>query len=167
MKVMFDTCAVVALLNEASPTHASALGCYKRIVEEKGQLLISAIVVSEYAVCNSPQALFELFEIVDYNARHALEAARLRKVSMDPAKLKRDEQNRRSVIINDTQIIAQANGEQVDFILTNDAKTFKKTADQLFEAGLISTKVLLLSEFPLEALGLGMQMELPLETDGK
>lgn len=167
MKVMFDTCAAVALLNEASSTHATALECYKRIVEVKGQLLVSAIVVSEYAVCNSPQALFELFDIVDYNARHALEAARLRKVSMDSAKLERDKQNSRSVIINDTQIIAQANGEQVDFILTNDAKTFKKTADMLLGAGLISTRVLLLSESPLGAMGLGVQMELLLETGGK
>lgn len=146
MIVMLDTGYLITLADETRLHHGVALQYLKALVKAECRILISPIVVSEYTVKSSPQLLFEMgcFEFPEYNISHALEASKLKRSTMSSDFRSND--NRRTVIINDTQIIAQASVENVEYIFTEDKNTFCKTVNKLREAGLTKCKAVPLSE---------------------
>lgn len=147
MNVMFDTGFLISLVDANRKNHQTALKYLRAINAHGHSILLSPLAIAEYSVKADPQPLFDmgLFEIPSFNLRHALTAARFRKNTHADQTL-RDVSNTRAVIVNDTQIIAQASVENVQYIFTEDQNTFCKTVNKLREAGLSSCVAIPLSE---------------------
>lgn len=164
MKIMYDTGALISLFDKTRERHEKMLAMHESILSDgKSVILLSPIVLSEYGVKGDALAVLKQSRFVTsaYNERHAIEAARLKKSTMFNDEL-RSEANTRFVIINDTQIIAQANIEGVDYVLTEDQNTFFKTAKALKDSGLIATEVLSLRDIEDDFFG-GMKNFLAFE----
>lgn len=163
MTILWDSSALISLLDETRSTHEAALECYWRLREEGELQIISSIAISELAVKNNPEPIFLEFgfQVQDFNIRHAIEAANVKKITMVDKQL-RSEQNTRAVIVNDSQIIGQALAEQVDYILTEDQNTFCKTVSKLHSKLGMSLQALLLSDDPLGKIGYTQRL-LPLD----
>lgn len=146
MNVMLDTGFLITLVDASRSNHQIANDYLETINANGHNILLSPLAIAEYSVKSDPQPLFEMgmFEIPDFNLRHALKAAQFRQHT-DVNHGLRDALNTRAVIINDTQIIAQASVEDVDYILTEDKNSFCKTANKLREAGFTKCKVVPLS----------------------
>lgn len=147
MKVMFDTGVLIALTCETRPSHMLALECLRSIKAQGHLLVVSPLALAEYAVQNDMGQLIKMAGIDDvplYNILHAETAGRFRRVikGQEP----KDDVNRRAVVVNDVQILAQAYVEAVDLVLTEDRKTFLKNAKKLYEEGLITMDVVGLHE---------------------
>lgn len=137
MKVMLDTGVLISLACATRPMHGRAVRCLQLLKARKDLIVVSPLALSEYAVQNDVGMLMKCVGIDDiplYNQQHALTAARFR--FRLKGKERRDDNNRRDVVINDIQIMAQADIERVDVVLTEDRETFLKNARTLKEEGL-------------------------------
>lgn len=160
MKIMFDTCALITLLDRKRNHHGLMQSCFAHWQKREDiVLLVSAIALSEFAVMDSPEAVMTQLpiEILNFDALHALTAADFKKAYL-PDKTLRDEQNPRNVIINDLQIISQASVEQVDFLLTSDEKFYKR-AKRIRDDGKMSTEPVLINENMPRILGVPMTQD--------
>lgn len=153
MIILWDSSALISLLDSKRAFHETAKECYRRFLEKDELQLISTIAISELAVKNDPQPLLKLnFQMLDFNICHATAAADLKKETLDNDML-RDQDNTRVVIINDMQLIGQAHVEQVNYILTEDEKTLYKTVEFLRDKAVVTVKAILLRNSPLAAMG--------------
>ena len=146
MNVMFDTGFLISLVDANRANHQIANKYLTALNANGYSILLSPLAIAEYAVKSDPQPLFDMgvFEIPEFNLRHALTAALFREHTHAYHNL-RDLSNTRAVIVNDTQIIAQASVENVEYIFTEDKNTFCKTVNKLREAGLTKCKAVPLS----------------------
>lgn len=144
---MFDTGFLISLVDANRANHQIANKYLTALNANGYSILLSPLAIAEYAVKSDPQPLFDMgvFEIPEFNLRHALTAALFREHTHADHDL-RDLSNTRAVIVNDTQIIAQASVENVEYIFTEDKNTFCKTVNKLREAGLTKCKAISLSD---------------------
>lgn len=156
MTVMFDTCALIALTNVSSKHHATARECYKLLKKGGHRLLVSVISVAEYGVKADIAIIIpKLFPLPpSFGVPHASMAAQFARLTGDKEKLPRSEDHSRKCIAADTQILAQAEVEQVDCVLTLDKNTLAKTAEALKSESLLHANVVRLDDDPLFHLGL-------------
>ena len=154
MIVMWDTSALISLVDKNRANHEIAKKCYCKLLEHDEVQLVSSIAISEYAVQADASALLQNLEfcIQEFNLNHALTAAKLKKITLDEKDL-RSRENTRNVVVNDTQLIGQAHAENVEVILTEDASTFCKTVAKLRDKGVICLKAILLNDNPLQYFG--------------
>lgn len=137
MKVMLDTGVLISLACATRPMHERAVRCLQLLKERKDLIVVSPLALSEYAVQNDVGMLMKCVGVDNiplYNQLHAMKAATFR--LRLKGKERRDDNNRRDVVINDIQIMAQADIERVDVVLTEDRATFLKNARTLKEEGL-------------------------------
>lgn len=151
MIVMWDTSALISLVDKKRANHEIAENCYRKLLEHDELQLVSSIALSEYAVQAAPSSLLQNLDfcIQEFNLNHALTAAKFKKITMEEKDL-RSQENTRKVIVNDTQLIGQAHAENVEVILTEDASTFYKTVAKLRDKGVITLKAVLLNDNPLQ-----------------
>lgn len=155
MIVLFDTCALISLANPANKFHAVADECYRLLRKGKHRLLASVISVAEFGVKDDIKSIDSWeFRVPSFEITHAAKAAQFARLTGDKEKLPRSEDHSRKCIAADTQILAQAEVEQVDFVLTLDKKTLAKTAEALKSESLLHASVVELSDDPLFHLGL-------------
>ena len=163
MIVLFDTCALVSLANPADKFHAVADECYRQLKKGKHRLLASVISVAEFGVKDDIKSIDSWgFRVPAFEITHAAKAAQFTRLTGDKEKLPRSEEHSRKCIAADTQILAQAEVEQVDFVLTLDKKTLAKTAASLKSESLLHANVVRLDDDPLFRLGLASSPALAL-----
>ena len=164
MTVLFDTCVLISLLSEGTDHHVSAEQCLRKLVEGKHRIVVSPLTLAEYGVRgNLADVYAQPFRIPHFGVPHAEKAAKFRAVTSDEKKVERKESCDRQLIAIDTMILAQAAVEQVDCVLTNDRRTFTRTAEALREAGETIPKVIMLNDDPLFHLGLTSQRNFDFE----
>ena len=164
MTVLFDTCALISLLNEKAARHVSAEQCLRKLVEGKHRIVVSPLTLAEYGVKGNLADIYaQPFRIPNFGVPHAEKAAKFRAVTCDAEKVERKDPHDRQFIATDTMILAQAAAEQVDCVLTNDTRTFTRTAEALKKAGEILPNVVLLNDDPLYHLGLTSQRNFDFE----
>lgn len=162
MTVMFDTCALIALTNCNDEFHDIAERCYRELVKGKHRMLVSVISVAEYGVKGELSDIAKLsFLVPVFGMQHAAKAAQFANVTKN---IHREQQYDRQFIAADTQIIAQAEVEQVDCILTRDVRTFARTTYALKEKKLISLEIIRLDGDPLFQMGLDQQRSFPADS---
>lgn len=162
MIAMFDTCALIALTNEASEHHAIANACYTQLKRNGDQLRVSVVTVSEYGVRAAIDSIVpRLFPTPpSFGLPHASMAAQFARLTSNKKKLPRLEDHDRQFIAADTLILAQAEVEQVDCILTCDTRTLARTADLLKNEDLLHVSIVMLNSDPLFHLGLASSASL-------
>ncbi|MBT9449965.1 PIN domain-containing protein [Akkermansia glycaniphila] len=148
MKIMLDTCCLISLFDETKPDHSTAAQYVQLAIERDITLVVSSIVVAEYAFKGNPLDIIEsgLFELEAFNTVHACAAAQLMQCTLDTSQVQRDKTDGRRVIINDTKIIGQAEAGNVDFILTSDYRTMTRCMHGLTSTGNISVRPILLQD---------------------
>lgn len=168
MKVLFDTCTLVHLFNEATgELHQYALDVFNACQKNNWRIYLSTLTVAEYCVKGNLEPLLNKlsFRIISYDLRAAITAAEISKETLTDTSLRTPE-NGRNIIKVDTQIIANANAAELDYIVTADANSFAKTAERAMRNGDLMTKVVLLNEMTLNNLGLiEQETEAPVETE--
>lgn len=155
MTVLFDTCTLISLLNKKAAYHDTAVQCLKKLVEGKHRIIVSPLTLAEYGVKGNLSDVYEQpFRIPNFGVVPAAMAAKFRSITRDPKEVQRKEPHDRQYIAIDTMLLAHAVAEQVDCVLTNDTRTFKRTAEALRQKGESLPDIVLLSDDPLFHLGL-------------
>lgn len=143
IQVSLDTSFLISFADPDRENHAVALEYFRYCSAERIPMWISTIAAGEFEV---GQPIIDLplqnFRIQPYNLPHAIRAAALFRAQRS----EESGEDRRPIIINDLKILAQAEEDEIPIILTEDAKTLSRLAEQLKKKGAVAVRVLLLSE---------------------
>lgn len=135
-KVLFDTCILIRLMNEADPLHADVFACFKYCLENKMLVMTSTVCIAEYAVQAAAENIFPEIKVLPFSHEAAIIAGGL----ATPA----DPGDKRDCVKDDFKIIATAVADDIDFIVTKDKKTFAKYAARAKTARGAKFKVVLI-----------------------
>lgn len=129
--VLLDNSFCIRLLKKDDPFHENALEYFKYFIENKIEMYLSTIVISEYAVGDDPDNLLALktFKLLEFDYSDAKIAGRFFSELKDNQELRANEQ--RSVIINDIKLFAQIKNRNIDAYITKDKKSKTKFIDPL------------------------------------
>lgn len=125
--ILLDTSFLISLVDSKRQNHNVAKQYYRHILDNKNPIYFSAIVASEFAI---KQPITDLplnnFQPLPFNLPHAIKSAEIWDL-LDG----RDSGDNRGIIKDDIKIIGQALKENIQFVLTDDAKTFYKYCERL------------------------------------
>lgn len=103
-------------------------------------MYFSAIVAAEFGIRQPVTELpLDHFRILDFNVKHGQQAADLWN-----ALAPRDQADSRIVARDDVKLLAQANDERIEFILTEDEATLHKYCERLRSSGSIRARTITL-----------------------
>ncbi|MEG2971799.1 MAG: hypothetical protein RR808_10065 [Akkermansia sp.] len=116
IKVMLDTCTMISLVKDGDSNKEASFKCIKYCLEKNFFLCASPIAVSEYSVNHSCERLLSLsgIRILQFGEKHAVKSAMLYNLA------KGQQIEDRIFVKNDTKIIAHADVEDIDYLLTAD-----------------------------------------------
>lgn len=131
--VLLDCSFCIHLLKEDAEYHQNAMDYFKYFLEEKIEIFLSTIVVSEYAVADDPDNLLSLnaFRILEFDYLDAKTAGSFFSSIKGNEQLRKIEQ--RKVIINDVKLFAQIQNRKIDAYITSDRKSLRKIKEPLEE----------------------------------
>jgi predicted nucleic acid-binding protein len=142
-QVSLDTSFLISFANPTRDNHATAQAYFRHCVERGIPMWISTVVAGEFAVKQSFTDLpLKQFLLQPYNLTHALTAADFVRAIKEMA----TETDRRTVVINDLKILAQAEREEIKVVLAEDKNTMWRLATSLREKGKLNARVLLLKD---------------------
>lgn len=121
--VLLDTSFFIRLHGALSPLQVNAEKHIQYLLRTNVALKISTISIAEYCVKGSFDRLpISILNIIDFRVVHALAAARLSKIAFE----NREQSVERSIIANDTKLLAQADAEtDIDAYITSDSRSMK------------------------------------------
>jgi predicted nucleic acid-binding protein len=132
-----DTCFLIHLLLTDSPFNTQAEEFYKRLSEKEDIILkISTIAIAEYAIKGDVTDIPANIHVQSFNVLHAIKAGEFGRVCAQSRKEANDGSNR-TIVLNDSKMLAQAEVEEADGFITTDHKA-KKVYDILKDKGLVS-----------------------------
>lgn len=127
VSVLLDTSFLISLVDCKRDNHGVAKQYYTYILKREIPIYFSSIVASEFAIKQPITDLpLENFRTLPFNLPHSIKAAEIWGLLGA-----RDNGDNRSVIKDDMKIIAQALKENIEFVLTDDARTFYKYCERL------------------------------------
>jgi predicted nucleic acid-binding protein len=145
IQVSLDTSFLISFADPSRPNHTVAVDYFRHCLAQQIPMWISTVAAGEFEVKQPISDLpLQNFRIQPYNLPHAIRAAALFR-SLNEAKAAFADDTRR-IIINDLKIIAQADEDQIEVILTEDANTLSRIATRLRQRNASSVRVLLLTE---------------------
>ena len=121
-KVLFDTCILIRLMNEAEDLHPAILKCFEYCLEKKMLITTSAVCIAEYSVVSDATQIMPQIKVQPFTHQMAIIAGKL---TTSPEK-----GEKRDAIKDDFKIIASAIADNVDFVVTTDQNTFAKYAER-------------------------------------
>lgn len=139
--VLLDTSFLISFSDPARPHHAAAQSYYRECVRRQIPLYLSTIVISEFQV---KQAINDLplrnFVVLPFNVDHAMQCGlTIRNMARDP-------EDDRVRVKDDFKILAQCDCEAISHLISEDASTLAKYLDRAREAGLTTTRAVLLRD---------------------
>ena len=137
--VLLDTSFLISLSDPTRSHHAAAVQYYKECVHRQVPMYLSTIVISEFQV---KQAINDLplrnFVVLPFNVDHAMRCGLvIRQMARDP-------EDDRVRVKDDFKKLAQCDCEAISHLISEDASTLAKYLDRARDAGLATTKVVLL-----------------------
>lgn len=137
--VLLDTSFLISFSDPARPHHAAALSYFRECVRRQIPMYLSAIVISEFQV---KQAINDLplrnFVVLPFNVDHAM------KCGLMIRNMARDPEDDRVRVKDDFKLLAQCDCEGISHLISEDASTLAKYLDRARDAGLTTTKAVLL-----------------------
>lgn len=139
--VLLDTSFLISLSDPARAHHSAAVQYYKECVRRQVPMYLSTIVISEFQV---KQAINDLplrnFVVLPFNVDHAMRCGLvIRQMTRDP-------EDDRVRVKDDFKLLAQCDCETISHLISEDASTLAKYLDRARDAGLATTKVVLLRD---------------------
>jgi predicted nucleic acid-binding protein len=145
LQVSLDTSFLITFADPERPNHSVAVDYFRHCLVHRIPMWLSAIAAGEFEVKQPVSDLpLQNFRVQPYNLPHAIRAAALFRALRDDNSSPIEE--RRSIIINDLKILAQAEEEEIPVILTEDRNTLSKLTDKLRLNGQVKVRVLLLAD---------------------
>lgn len=145
VSALLDTSFLITLVNDQRPNHATAKDYYRHMLQIGVPIYLSAIVAAEFGV---KQAVTDLqlvhFRSLNFNLAHAQQTARLRN-ALYPLDAQ-DAGHSRAAVSDDLKLMAQADHEQIDIILTEDASTLHKHCERLRIDGHLAVRAITLRD---------------------
>lgn len=136
---MLDTSFLITLSDPTRSNHASAVQYYRECVQRQVPMYLSTIVISEFQV---KQAINDLplrnFVVLPFNVDHAMLCG------MIIRKMARDPEDDRVRVKDDFKLLAQCECELISHLISEDASTLAKYLERSREAGLTTTRAVLL-----------------------
>lgn len=132
--VLVDSSFCIRLLKRDDEFHLNAVDYFEYFLENKIDLYLSTIVVSEYAVGDNPDNLLSLnvFRLLEFDYKDAKFSGEFYAHLKRNAELRESEQ--RKVIINDLKLFAQIHNRHIDAYITKDRKSLRKMIGPLKES---------------------------------
>jgi predicted nucleic acid-binding protein len=123
--VLLDNSFCIRLLKSDDEFHQNAIDYFEYFLDNKIEMYLSTIVVSEYAVGDNPDNLLSLnvFRLLEFDYADAKLAGNFFAVLKSNEEIRESEQ--RKVIINDIKLFAQIQNRQIDAFITKDRKLLK------------------------------------------
>lgn len=139
--VLLDTSFLISLSDPSRAHHAAAVQYYKECVHRQVPMYLPTIVISEFQV---KQAINDLplrnFVVLPFNVGHAMCCGLvIRQMARDP-------EDDRVRVKDDFKLLAQCDCEAISHLISEDASTLAKYLDRARDAGLTTTKVVLLRD---------------------
>jgi len=129
--VLIDNSFCIRLLKSDDKYHQNAVDYFEYFLENKIEIYLSTIVVSEYAVGDNPDNLLSLnvFKLLEFDYLDAKLSGEFYAELKDNTELRNTEI--RKVIINDIKLFAQIKNRKIDAYITKDRKSLTKIIDPL------------------------------------
>lgn len=140
-------------MNEKDPLHSTVKECFEYCLEKRILPITSTVCIAEYSVKANPDLIAPQIKVIPFSFEAAKKAGDIYE--------KPDSGDKRDAVKDDYKIIASAIVLKCDFIVTVDAKTFKKYAERSAK----HIKTILLSEnslFSPQCFNDGLGEDLPL-----
>jgi predicted nucleic acid-binding protein len=138
LSVSLDTSFLITYADDTREHHAVAVQYVQACMTSNIPMFVSAIAIAEYEVKQQFADIQQgRFLPVNYNAMHAIKSAELyrkyKNIVRDAVRNPANEviPHERNVIINDFNIVGQAEEEGITYILTDDSKTMEKMVNCL------------------------------------
>lgn len=132
--VLLDSSFCIRLMRSDDEFHQNAKVYFEYFLENRIEMYLSTIVVSEYAVGNNPDDLLSLkaFRLLEFDYADAKIAGNFFAVLKGNEELRKSEQ--RKVIINDIKLFAQIHNRSIDAYITKDRKSLIKMIKPLSDS---------------------------------
>ncbi len=155
--VLVDTTFLITLANPKYPNYANANRYYKYMLANGIQLYLSAIVVAEYHQLASAAEwlasgnfIFLPFNVPDAthlsNVVHNLGSSARNDARKDATSDGTAPPTARAEFKDDLKLIAQAEKNKIDYIITEDASTMAKQLKKLHAAGLTDVQAIVVAD---------------------
>lgn len=146
LQVSLDTSFLISFADPMRPHHDVAVSYFRHCVAKQIPMNVSALAAGEFEVGQPVSDLpLQNFRLQPFNLVHAVRAASyFRAVKQGLVAV--DATDRRPVIVNDLNILAQAEEEGSRLLLTEDASTMSRLADRLRLASLTHIEIILLKD---------------------
>lgn len=139
-KVMLDTGFLITLFDQNRKYHADAVKYYRYFMDHEVECLVSTVVVAEFSVKQDFATLpVKDFTILPFNFDDAQICASL--VSHYYGNLKTDGVQR-DAVKDDFKILAQAQQNQADFLITEDDSSMLIYCRKLRDDGKLKTRAI-------------------------
>lgn len=139
--VLLDTSFLISFSDPERPNHSVAMAYYRECVRRQIPMYLSTIVISEFQV---KQAINDLpmrnFVVLPFNVDHAM------KCGLMIRNMARDPEDDRVRVKDDFKLLAQCDCEAISHLISEDASTLAKYLDRARDAGLTTTKAVLLRD---------------------
>jgi len=124
--VLLDSSFCIRLLKSDADYHQNAVDYFKYFLENRIEMYLSTIVVSEYAVGDNPDNLLSLnvFRLLEFDYADAKISGSFFSELKGNDDLRKSEQ--RKVIINDIKLFSQIYNRKIDAYITKDRKSLEK-----------------------------------------
>lgn len=149
LSVLIDTSYLITLLDKTRDNNQAALSYQKYFVEQKFELFLSTIVITEFHQKQDIKGVLELnvFNILPYNFEDARATGGIISRYYDLVGIKDSFGNQnRAQFKDDFKIIGQAKNNNVDFIITDDTRTLSKYIETLNNHKVIMTNIIKLRD---------------------
>jgi predicted nucleic acid-binding protein len=129
--VLVDSSFCIRLLKSDADFHQNTIDYLEYFLENRIEIYLSTIVVSEYAVGDNPDNLLSLnvFRLLEFDYPDAKTAGSFFAQLKGNEDLRESEQ--RKVIVNDIKLFAQIHNRQIDAYITKDRKSLRKMIQPL------------------------------------
>jgi len=131
--VLVDNSFCIRVLKADDDFHENAVAYLEYFLENKIELYLSTIVVSEYSVGDNPNNLLGLkvFKLLEFDYNDAKLSGEFASQLMHNEELRAVE--KRKVVINDIKLFAQIHNRKIDAYITKDRKSLYKMINPLKE----------------------------------
>jgi hypothetical protein len=139
--VLLDTSFLISLSDPARTHHTAAVQYYKECLHRQVPMYLSTVVISEFQVKQAINDLpLRIFVVLPFNVDHAMCCGLIiRQMTRDP-------EDDRVRVKDDFKLLAQCDCEAISHLISEDASTLAKYLDRARDAGLATTKVVLLRD---------------------
>lgn len=145
LSVLVDTSFLITLFDDKRKHHKTAKKYYKHFIAKNITMLLSPIVISEF---HQMQSIIDImgsgnFKVEPFNYHDGIAAADIA-FKLGGVERKRDGSNPKYK--DDLKLIAQADNNKIDFIITEDDSTLARYIKRLNDAKVLETKCILLKD---------------------